>query len=194
MKFLNLILLVGLSSAAFASSAQVWKCDDAGRTVFSDVPCPQTGRQLDARSLNGNTMQADIVALNRSADAGTGPRSQAQGESAASICPSEQDIRNLETQASSITLRVKAQQFMDDEVRRARQCRKGQGHYTAADWALIREAHDDQNSIGNQRRARARAEAVHSAADPAEGERIERRRLYEEAFRKRRAEVQLRQD
>ena len=90
----------------------------------------------------------------------------------------------METKAGSMTLGKKEQFFMVDEIHRARQCRKGQGNYAAEDWQVSREAQDDQSSVSNKQRGRARAEGMHSAADPIEGDRIERRRLAEEAMRR----------
>ena len=52
------------------------------------------------------------------------------------------------------------------------QCRAGQGRYREADWIISREAQAAQTQISDRARydARLRAEAMHSAADPAEGE------------------------
>ena len=44
-----------------AQPAQVWKCKDGERVIFSDVPCPATGKQLEARKLQGNVVQSEPV-------------------------------------------------------------------------------------------------------------------------------------
>jgi hypothetical protein len=106
---------------------------------------------------------------------------------AANVCPSAADLRDIETQASSRTLGEPELRFLQDELRRALQCRKGQGRYTSEDWRISREARDAQSRSDARDRAaaRARAEAMHSAADPFEGDRIAARRLQEDAARER---------
>jgi hypothetical protein len=79
---------------------------------------------------------------------------------------------------------------MQEEVRRARQCRKGQGRYAAADWDISRQAQAAQSSQSGAQDARRRAEDMHSAADPVEGDRITSVREQERAQR----EAQRRQD
>ena len=183
MKFIRSFIFAVAACALTPVQAQVWKCNDNGRTVFSDQPCPASGRQLDPRKLNGNSVQAERVVTDENMDAPRGNPAQARvvRQSQQNSCPSDQDIRNTETKLSSITLGKKEREFLDDEIRRARQCRKGQGNYAAEDWQVSRDAQDDQNSLTSKQRGRSRAEGMHSAADPIEGDRIERRKLVEEA-------------
>ena len=93
----------------------------------------------------------------------------------------------METRANSTTLGDAERQFLQDEVRRVRQCRSGKGRYTEADWAISREAQAAQTQLSERARydARQRAEAMHSAADPEEGDRIARRRIAEERAQRR---------
>jgi hypothetical protein len=175
----RLLALAWVGLATNPCQAQVWKCMENGRTVFSDLPCPKNGRELDARQLNANTVQGHRVPATK--DMADPPAAPATAMSSAatrtSVCPTDQEIRNMEVKASSITLQARERDFLNDEIRRARQCRKGQGHYSAADWQASREAQADQSSLDGRERARKKAEGVHSAADPVEGDRIERREL-----------------
>lgn len=118
----------------------------------------------------------------------------AAGTAAANVCPGADELRDIETQASSRTLGEAERRFLQDELRRALQCRKGQGRYSAEDWRVSREARDAQSRSDPRDRlaARERAEAMHSAADPFEGDRIAARRLQEDAQRERQRERGLR--
>lgn len=91
----------------------------------------------------------------------------------------------MEVSARSATRSKKEIDFLQDEIRRARQCRKGQGNYTEDDWRISRDAQAAQGSVIHRKRqdAKARAEGMHSAADPIEGDRIQRERLAEEERR-----------
>lgn len=63
------------------------------------------------------------------------------------VCPNDQEIRNMEVLANSATLGASKKAFLADEVRRARQCRKGQGNYSAGDWQTSHEAQRAQNNL-----------------------------------------------
>jgi hypothetical protein len=171
---------------------QVWKCEVAGKVVFSDKPCPQTGQPVPGRSLQPNVVDAikpEVV------DAAMG-RSQADSvpqPPAGNACPGEGEIRSMQTRGNSTSLGLAERQFLQDEVRRARQCRNGQGRYTEADWDISREAQAAQTQLSDRVRdaARQRAEAMHSAADAEEGDRIARRRIAEERQARRQQQSQL---
>ena len=170
-----------------AAAQQVWKCEVAGRVNFSDKPCPQAGQPVSDRSLQPNVVDAikpEIVnaAMGRSPAAASAPPA-----SAGNACPGDSEIRGMETRANSTTLGDVERQFLHDEVRRVRQCRAGQGRYREADWVISREAQAAQTQLGDRARydARLRAEAMHSAADPDEGDRISRRRIAEERQQRR---------
>ena len=170
-----LLCLAWLLGTTLDASAQVWRCEVDGRVLFSDRACAAGGHVLDGRRLHANTLQPGAVAAAPQAV----PVAAAQASSLAvgGACPGEQEIRNIESKARSITLSAQERRFLHDEVRRARQCRKGQGDYTEADWQISREAQDDQGSLDQGRSARERAEGMHSAADPLEGDRIALRRV-----------------
>jgi hypothetical protein len=110
------------------------------------------------------------------------------------VCPSDSEIRGMETRGNSTTLGDPERQFMQEEVRRALQCRAGRGRYTDADWAVSRaaQAAQTQSSDRARRDARIRAEAMHSAADPDEADRIARRRIAEERLELQRQQQALR--
>lgn len=172
---LTCLLATGLAVSAPAR-AEVWKCPVDGKTRYSDQPCPTAGKALPPRALQGNVV--DTAADRAAARTATtiAPAAVAPAEASASVCPSDRDIANMETQASSISLGTESKRFIQDEIRRARQCRKGQGRYDAADWKLSQQAVDAQSSLSGAADARRRAEAMHSAADPLEGDRIARQR------------------
>lgn len=94
-------------------------------------------------------------------------------EAMRNVCPGELELKNMETSANALSLGKKEKAFLLDEIRRARQCAKGQGSYTASDWKISREARDDQRRLRGGEIARVRAENMHSAADPVEGDRIQ---------------------
>lgn len=158
--------------------AEVWQCRDAqGQISFSDRPCPSQGQALDARRLQGNVVEAPRrAAASQPASAAT--ESQARSEPV-NDCPGDQELRDMEVRANSRSLGDAERAFMQDEIRRVRQCRKGQGRYSAEDWRISREARAAQSS-SNAADARRRAEDMHSAADPAEGERIAKQRRAEQ--------------
>ncbi len=156
--------------------AQIWQCLQDGRVVFSDKPCPQQGAQVDPRKLAPNVAQALPVPPARAEADPTPARGAPSRSLPANVCPDDQELRNMETSASSTTLGEPERAFLQDEVRRARQCRRGQGRYTEDDWRISRDAQAAQRSLKGSEAARLRAEGMHSAADPLEGERIEARR------------------
>ncbi|MFG6428299.1 hypothetical protein [Roseateles sp. LYH14W] len=178
-------LCLALSSAW---AQQVWKCEVAGKVVFSDKPCPQTGQPVPGRSLQPNVVEAmkpEVVdaAMGRPPAASVPAPTSTPGNA----CPGDGELRGMETRASSTTLGDAERQFLQDEVRRVRQCRSGQGRYREADWDISREAQAAQTQLSDRVRdaARQRAEAMHSAADPEEGDRIARRRIAEERLARR---------
>jgi hypothetical protein len=192
---LSLGLCLALSSAG---AQQVWKCDVAGQVRYSDKPCQDSGKPVSERSLQPNIAdgikpEAVRAAIGASAASVAGPAAPAP---AGNVCPGDDEIRGIETRGSSTTLGDEERQFLQDEVRRAWQCRKGQGRYTEADWVVSRQAQARQTNTGerDRRDARLRAEAMHSAADPDEGDRIARRRIAEERLRQRQQQQQQQQN
>lgn len=180
-----LALALGLLGSG-ASAQQVWKCESGGQVRFSDKPCPGGGEPVPQRALQPNVADSLKPEAVRAALAPPPVASAAQ-QPAGNVCPADAEIRAMETRGSSTTMGDPERRFMQDEVRRALQCRAGQGRYTDADWAVSRAAQAAQTQIGDRARqdARLRAEAMHSAADPAEGDRIARQRAAEERLQQR---------
>ncbi|MFX1677739.1 DUF4124 domain-containing protein [Mitsuaria sp. CC2] len=179
--------------AATGVQAQVWKCTTAGKTHYSDQPCAANGEQMRPQSLQSNVIDtsADRAAAERAKAAAEREQQQTNGVQASqpaapsNFCPSDRDIAAMETKASSISLSAEAKKFVQDEIRRARQCQKGQGSYSASDWNVSKQAVDAQSSLTGGADARRRAEAMHSAANVSEGDRIARQREAEERNAKR---------
>lgn len=188
---LALVMCLGLSTAW---AQQVWKCEVAGQVRFSDKPCPDSGRPVSERSLQPNVVDSLKPEVVRSAlgQAASASAASAPLAPAGNACPGDGELRDMQTRANSTTLGDAERQFMQDEVRRAGQCRSGKGRYTEADWGVSRRAQAAQSNLSDRDRrdARLRAEAMHTAADPEEGERIARRHLAQERMQ-RRAEERL---
>lgn len=166
-----------------ALAGEVWKCQVGQQIIYSDQPCKTQGDTLNPRALQGNVVDA---AVKKPVDDGAGAPAagfRADNRPADNVCPGDSEITAMETRASSISLNPEAKAFMQDEVRRARQCRKGQGRYAAADWEISRQAQAAQSSISGGPDGRRRAEDMHSAADPSEGDRIASMREQERAQR-----------
>lgn len=182
--------------AAMGAHAQVWKCTVDGKTHYSDQPCAAKGEQMKPQSLQSNVIDtsADRAAAERSRAAAEQQQANAPQASAPTVpsnyCPSDRDIAAMETKASSISLSADAKRFVQDEIRRARQCQKGQGNYTASDWNVSKQAVDAQSSLTGGADARRRAEAMHSAANASEGDRIARQREVDDRNAQRRLNQQ----
>jgi len=186
-----LLILTCLLATGLPAGAQVLKCvDSEGKVQFSNIGCP-TGtsqRQVAVRpnsaDMSGLREQAASLAVQnaRSRSEQLQSNSPQQGRApAGSSCPSELAIRNMEVSVSSPSLGKKERTFHEAEIRRARQCRAGEGVYAAADWKASQEALADQRTFKEEdrRQARARAEGIHSAANPREGDRIAQERQAE---------------
>ena len=180
----GLILGMGISSAW---AQQVWKCEVAGQVRYSDRPCQDTGKPLSERSLQPNVVDSLKPEVVRAAVAAPSAPASIPPAPPGNACPNDAEIRGMETRGNSTTLGDDERSFLQDEVRRAWQCRKGQGRYTDADWGISRQAQAAQTNLsGRDRRdARLRAEAMHAAADPDEGDRIARRHIAEDRLRQR---------
>jgi hypothetical protein len=187
--------LFGVCAVAGAH-AQVWKCTVDGKTHYSDQPCAAKGEQMKPQALQSNVIDtsADRAAAERSRAAAEQQQANATPSAAptapSNYCPSDRDITAMETKASSISLSADAKRFVQDEIRRARQCQKGQGSYTASDWNVSKQAVDAQSSLTGGADARRRAEAMHSAANASEGDRIARQREVDDRNAQRRLNQQ----
>lgn len=165
----GMLLLLVLTGAA---QAQLRKCTGPdGRVTYSDVRCSTGAAESNVRA-NANTL--DNSGARRQARQEERQRDQEpsqpapSGATASTSCPSEQEIRNLETSANSITYndKKKERDFLQTEIRRARACAKEGGNYTKDDWARIKEGQDSQGNITAKSRQTGRdlADGVHSSA------------------------------
>jgi hypothetical protein len=186
---LGWMLAMAVSGAA---AQQVWKCEVNGQVRFSDKPCPESGQPLAERNLQPNVVEALKPEAVR-ATLGAASAASAPPAPSGNACPGDTEVRSMETRANSTTLGDPERRFLQDEVRRVWQCRNGKGRYREADWVLSREAQAAQTQLSDRVRydARLRAEAMHSAADPEEGDRITRRRIAEEKMQRRKQQQQL---
>jgi hypothetical protein len=178
------VALVMLMHAS-AVHSQVWRCESAGKVVYTDAAC-EKGRRLDAAALSANVMPREQapaqVAARPVHDQVRPPAAGAhtpEPAGNASVCPSELEIRNWEVSANARTISDEVRDLLRDEVRRARQCHKGQGFYTAKDWDISRSAQNDARGLRGPAQARELADSMHSAADPIEGDRIAARKARE---------------
>jgi hypothetical protein len=153
------VVAILLTTAAFGAEAQVHRCKPAnGATVYQDEPC-KGGRQLDADQLRANTLHAGPRLQALTSEPNSGPPAAVVG--AGTRCPTAQEIRNVETTASSNAIRVlpTERRFLLEEIDRARACRRTH-RYTEKDWRDIWTLHSFQTRMDPADRARARQEAL----------------------------------
>lgn len=138
-----------LALACLPAHAQVYKCKGpSGNTVYSDTKCSGAPTVVDPAQLNSNRIDSSAGReqtrrdLQRSQQAqhqgGQTQQAQQPGASRAS-CPTDLQIRNMETSASSRTIGQREREFLQDELRRARACATGGGADTSEDRAHTRD-------------------------------------------------------
>jgi hypothetical protein len=170
-------VVIGLQMYSFNVSSQTYsKCiHPSGRVEFSDRGCDvnsqgtvlrQHSNTLDAsasRQQNHVEPQRDDPSQSRIANQ---ERVKTAVAPAQGVCPTDLEISNLETKASSITLRDVDRKFLQAEIRRARACKKDGGSYGAEDWKQINEAQNSVNRIDSRdsEAARVKAEGIHSVS------------------------------
>jgi hypothetical protein len=187
------VLVLSLSCLMSSPArAQVIRCvDGAGNVQYSNVGCPSSTERtnvnvrpnsVDTSGMRGQNKIELAAAQRRRQQEHLMVMQQSLGSSA-SECPSELEIRNMGVSATSKSLSKEGKEFQLAEVRRAEGCRRGEGNYAASDWQVSKEAAAAQRSVRDdiRERERQRAEAMHSAANPAEGQRIREERAMEEA-------------
>lgn len=169
--------IAAVLACAAPVQAQVFKCQQGGRTVYSDVPCQGVRAVLDREQLQGNTVRREPEhhLPGQPPQAGEAAPPVIPGQPAAPVaagqrapaCPDEQDIRNLETKLSSISFddprSHRERNFLQQELRRARACRVEGGSYTREDWRRIQQAIDAQGNLRPEDRQRERgiARGIH---------------------------------
>jgi hypothetical protein len=158
--------LVLLLLVAASAQAQVYKCPaPGGRTVYSDVPCPGAQRLSD-QSLRANSLPPAPAAARPAPS--RAPSVDASAEAPQQMqCPSERDVRNLETSASSTTIPVERRKFLQAQARLARACIAGGPAAVAAEREqLAREAGADQALAEAKQRRREQIKAQTDAMQP----------------------------
>lgn len=178
-----MVCLTYASAATLVHAADTaYRCLDAGgHVLFSDMPCPPSSSKQSVistipatKGIGGQEYRQlrNILAI-RNAEV----RQRAPSKSTSpNNCPTERDISNLETRASSITLDAKSRSFLLAEVRRARACSSEGGNYTQEDWERINAGIAGQSRIRADDReiARRSAESTHwEAASSSERQRMQ---------------------
>jgi hypothetical protein len=175
------------------AQGQKYKCAGKdGKIEFSNMACATNTaastvtvkpNSIDSSGMREQSQKALDRRQQEVDQAESARRYQGSAGAAGNECPSELELRNMETQAASVTLGKKEREFLQDEIRRAMQCRSGQGNCTAKHWQQSQEARAAQNSLTDRAGGRGRAEAMHGLADPAEAERIRAARAADEQQR-----------
>lgn len=131
-------------AALVLASAPTWavhRCTGpGGSTVFQDIPCAVAGQELAVKPASGSydpaagdaararvqAVRAREASARASETAGNIERLEALDRSSpvasARRCPSAQEIRNMETGASSITLSASERAQRQEQIRDARHC------------------------------------------------------------------------
>ncbi len=188
---LPLSLSLSLLALALPAAAQVYKCrTPQGGVEYSGTPCPAgtAGGLADVRpnTLDSAGLRDQAARSGAARPAGAASAASAPAVAAAEpqrVCPSETELRNLETSAGASTRDARQRGWLQDEVRRVRQCRAGEGRYTAQDWRELAQAWAgfDRIKPEDQAAAHARADDLHAAANPLEAQRIAARRATDAA-------------
>lgn len=165
----NIALLLLALTAASAAHAQLNKCvTAAGKVEYRDSPCDDARqhRPVGGAVSELPAMSAQDIGRAKAlmAEEQRGPRATVIGPPPGR--PTEQDIRNMETSASSVLQGRKEREFLQGEVRRAKAAAAGDGTYTDNDLATLKERQADQNRMRAEEReaARREAESVHLRA------------------------------
>lgn len=184
--------LIAIAPLVALGSDTAYRCvEPGGGITFSDRPCSNAATQSvistrpSVRGAGGTEFQQlRNMRMIRDMPSSEGRRQSSSGrlqppmaaQPQSRTCPSEQDIANLETKASSITLDKRSQAFLIAEIRRARACSQEGGTYTSEDWTRINNDIASQSRINASDRevARRNAENLHSvAASSAERQRMQ---------------------
>lgn len=114
---MRITILAALLAAAAPSHAQVFKCQQGGHTIYSDHPCAGA-TVLDEQQLRANALPR---APRPPAGRAETPVVE-QHAPLASNCPTEQDITNMKTSASSRFLGRYERQLQNEDIARAEKC------------------------------------------------------------------------
>lgn len=165
--------VVAIATLVFvtASSGQVFKCvTPGGKVEYREAACDDAAHQ---KSITHGTTSGIDATSRYEMNMATRPAQTPQAPQQPIIIgapkgrvPTNQEIKNLETSASSTTISAKEKQFLKQEVERAKDAQARQASYTEDDAKRLQEARAAQNRIDpkDRERARAEAEAIHMRA------------------------------
>lgn len=173
---LNIVVLIIALLCWPAVIAQTFKCKaPSGNVEYQQSPCrdARDSQVMGGGAISGidalskrDIQHARQLAARERADLAASLAAQAEQAAAARAAaarPTDQDVKNAETSASSKTIGTKERLFLQDQAKRLRTAHDGAGSYTEDDLKRLREAGDAQNNLSEQDRKRARsdAEAIH---------------------------------
>jgi hypothetical protein len=162
---MKVIVSFAMLALSCAAHAQLHKCTlPSGKVEYSDAPCADARQATGMRG--GTVSGVDAMSrkeIDRAMRSDPKPRApQATVIGGQHRGPTDKDIRDLETSASSITKSKKEREFLRAEAQRARAAQES-GSYTADDQRRLKEAQEAQNRIDPKDReaARRNAEDIH---------------------------------
>ena len=174
MNYLKFCLLAATIITHGTAYSQLNRCTAVdGKVTYTDQPCAQGSTKNKVNIVDNTTDSSEyrrrIISdqyeiTEKPPRNHTSANAQNQYITPSQNCPSELEIKNLETSASSKTLGKKEREFLHAEVRRAYACRTEGGNYSTSDWQKIKEGQAAQGRISPADRAtaRARTEGIHS--------------------------------
>jgi hypothetical protein len=127
------MLLFGAGPA----DARVFKCEIAGKVVYSDAPC-NTGavRSMD---LPDNRLEAvrPPVRSTRETQWPAPPAAELEAKLPPGSCPSETDIRNINTRLTGTVVSPRNRFALQNELAKAEKCPRGRRAYAYDDWKRL---------------------------------------------------------
>lgn len=107
---MKVVALLAAALLAGSAQAQVFKCTENGKTVFSDAPCGDSAREIDVRPARGGY------------DPGAAARIRSQADVINQRFDAEQDARDRARQAASARIDAERQAKIDkcNQIRRDR--------------------------------------------------------------------------
>jgi hypothetical protein len=130
-------VVLAIVFAAGAAEAQLHKCVVNGKVEYRDSACDDLKQRAP---VGGNVSNVDAMSRSDVNRVKEETRREMRQQPTAAVIGggataniSEQDIKNLETKASSKYISQKERDFLLDEARRARAAREGEGSHTKED-------------------------------------------------------------
>jgi hypothetical protein len=161
------VAILALALVAGSAHAQMFKCVlPGGKVEYRGSACDDVRQDTPIHGAISNVPampQRDIEQATRAQPAPAGPSMTIIGGEQRRGVPTDRDVKNLETSASSVTMGQKEKRFLQDEVRRAKLARDGGTAYSENDKRELEHLRSLQTSADLQARERARrqAEQIH---------------------------------